>query len=187
MNHKASIRQRRKRVLAIALALLAGTTSLTSLASPSACPLPTLAADWQQVGSTRLKVWLWSVYDADLHTDSGDYANAQQRALRLRYLRDIKAVDLVESTAEEWQRLGIDVTATHQQWLAQLQQMWPDVREGDCLMVVEDQQGHAQFFNAQGALGSIPSAQFSDDFFAIWLSENSRFAENRDELVGATQ
>lgn len=139
------------------------------------------------VGETRLKVWFWDVYDAELRTDTGAYQDSEQRALQLSYLRNIDADDLVDTTAEEWQRLEIEATETHQQWLDELRNMWPDVREGDCITVVENDAGHAEFYGPEGRLGTIESAQFTDDFLAIWLSENSRFKDERNALIGAKQ
>ncbi|SFV24832.1 chalcone isomerase family protein [Pseudidiomarina donghaiensis] len=139
------------------------------------------------VGKTRLQVWFWDVYDAELRTETGAYEDAEQRALQLSYLRDIEAQDLVDTTAEEWQRLNIALTDTHNQWLQQLQQMWPDVQKGDCITLVETAAGHAQFFGPEGELGVIRSAQFTNDFLAIWLDEKSRFKSERNELIGAQQ
>lgn len=138
----------------------------------------------QKVGETRLSVWFWDVYDAELRTDTGALESAEQRALQLSYLRDIKAKDLVDTTADEWERLGITISADHQQWLSELRDMWPNVQEGDCITLLETEQGHAKFFGPSGELGEIRSAQFTDDFLAIWLDENSRFKDARNELIG---
>lgn len=158
----------------------------SSVEAAQNCPIPHQNT-FEQVGKTRLKVLFWSVYDAELWTDSGNYQQYNQRLLRLNYLRNIAAADLVESTSDEWQRLGIELSAEHQQWLDELRKMWPDVRKGDCLMLVEDSQGHAQFFNASGQLGTIESALFTDHFLAIWLAENSRFDNERNQLIGVNR
>lgn len=138
----------------------------------------------QKVGETRLSVWFWDVYDAELRTDTGALDSAEQRALQLSYLRDIKAKDLVDTTADEWERLGITISDEHQLWLSELREMWPNVKEGDCITLLETEQGHAKFFGPSGELGEISSAQFTDDFLAIWLDENSRFKDARNELIG---
>ncbi|CAI8152618.1 MAG: Uncharacterised protein [Pseudidiomarina mangrovi] len=170
------------------LSLLAGVLAATGAANAEAaeqCAIPDQSA-FEQVGQTRLKVLFWSIYDAELWTDSGDYSSFTQRVLRLNYLRSISADDLVDTTGDEWQRLGIELSADHQQWLSELRAMWPDVNEGDCLMLVEDNQGHAEFYNANGSLGRIESAIFTDHFLAIWLAENSRFDDERKQLLGVS-
>ncbi|WP_411358322.1 chalcone isomerase family protein [Pseudidiomarina salilacus] len=166
---------------AVATALLLGLNA-NALAS---CQTERLS-DLDAVGKTRLSVLFWDVYDAELFTDSGNYDTYAQRALRLSYLRDIEAQDLVDTTREEWERLDIKITSEHEQWLSDLAQMWPDVQEGDCLMLLETAEGHSEFYNAETKLGEIPSATFTEDFLAIWLSPESRFRDERDELIGAS-
>lgn len=157
----------------------------TAASFASQCSAVDSFNELKPVGKTRLQVWFWDVYDAELRTETGAFADAQQRALQLSYLRDIKAKDLVDTTAEEWERLNIAITDEHQQWLNRLMQMWPNVNEGDCITLVETSDGHAQFFGPEGELGVIESAQFTDDFLAIWLDKNSRFKSERNELIGA--
>ncbi len=166
--------------------LLALALILSPMAALAACNPPVIE-DMKQVGNTRLSVLFWDVYDAELFTDTGSYDNYQQRALRLTYLRDIESAELVESTREEWQRLDIEITEQHEQWLSELDQMWPDITEGDCLLLVEDTDGHGVFYNSDGQLGTIANETFTDQFLAIWLDENSRFEQERDELLGVQE
>ncbi|MFC0444967.1 chalcone isomerase family protein [Pseudidiomarina halophila] len=162
-------------------------TALTSTVAAANCN-PDAGKDLETVGKTRLTVWFWDVYDAELLTDTGNYEDYERRALRLSYLREIEATELVETTREEWQRMDdITVTAKHDEWLKRLNQMWPDVQEGDCLMLVETEQGHSEFFNAEGKLGTIESSEFTDDFLAIWLSPDSKFKSERNELIGVSK
>ncbi|EKE86907.1 chalcone isomerase family protein [Idiomarina xiamenensis] len=155
-----------------------------SNAQAQSCQIEPLS-ELKKVGETRLSVWLWDVYDATLYTAEGNYPDGGRRALQLVYLRDIKAADLIETTEEEWQKQGIAIDQQAQQWLKQLTSIWPDVNEGDCLVLVEGEQGEAIFYNAEKRLGEIDSQRFTDDFLAIWLSEKSRFKEERQQLIGA--
>lgn len=160
--------------------------ALTSTVAAANCD-PDAGKDLETVGKTRLSVWFWDVYDAELLTNTGNYDTYERRALRLNYLREIEAADLVDTTREEWQRLDIRLTEQHNEWLQRLNEMWPDVQEGDCLMLVETEQGHSEFFNAEGKLGTIESSVFTDDFLAIWLSPDSKFKSERNELIGANK
>ncbi len=71
---------------------------------------PALAAagDMQLVGSARLKVLFWSVYDSRLYSEDGRY-DPGKRPLRLEieYLRDIPVDQLLQRTAQEWQTIGV--------------------------------------------------------------------------------
>lgn len=170
----------------LSLAVITLLTALTSTVAVANCN-PDTGKDLETVGKTRLSVWFWDVYDAELLTDSGNYEDYERRALRLSYLREIEAADLVDTTREEWQRMDISITAEHDDWLKRLNEMWPDVQKGDCLMLVETDQGYSEFFNAEGKLGSIESSEFTDDFLAIWLSPDSKFKSERNELIGANK
>lgn len=139
----------------------------------------------ETVGSTRLSVMFWDVYDATLFSDSGAYESAEQLALRLEYLRDIDAADLVETTGEEWEKLDYQMDEQAQQWLQQLNEMWPDVQEGDCITLVVNAAGESTFYGINGRLGEITDAAFSERFLAIWLSAKSRFEDERNELIGS--
>ncbi|MAB22293.1 MULTISPECIES: chalcone isomerase family protein [Idiomarina] len=139
--------------------------------------------NFSKVGETRLSVYFWDVYDATLFSPSGNYEKNERQALLLEYLRDIKAKDLIETTEEEWQKLELD-REKHKDWLAQLDSIWPNIKEGDCLLLVEDEEGSAEFYQGEKLLGTIKDKEFTEQFLAIWLSENSRFRSERNELIG---
>ncbi|TDP40821.1 chalcone isomerase-like protein [Idiomarina aquatica] len=173
-----------KSSLAIALAL----AFTPSLAFASDCD-SAVPKDQNRVGETRLSVLFWDVYDARLFTNSGDFdwqqRKQQRKTLVLDYLRDIKVADLVDKTAEEWQRLGF-AHQDQQQWLDTLNQIWPNIKEGDCLALVENEDGHADFYQGDKLLGTIENSTFTEQFLAIWLSPESRYEDERDELTGAS-
>lgn len=159
-----------------------------SLALASQCDVA-VPDEQTKVGETRLSVLFWDVYDARLFTTNGDFdwqqRKQQRKTLVLDYLRDIKAADLVDKTAEEWQRLGFD-HQDQQQWLDTLNQIWPNIKEGDCLALVENEDGHADFYQGDKLLGTIENSTFTEQFLAIWLSPESRYEDERDELTGAS-
>lgn len=138
----------------------------------------------QKVGDTRLRVYFFRVYDATLYTQSGSYPESDSLALELNYLRNIRASQLIETTRDEWEKLGYDVNERAENWLQQLADIWPDVGQGDCLVAQSGNDQGVRFYNDAGFLGEVEDNDFSDRFFAIWLSENSSFRRNRDELVG---
>lgn len=148
---------------------------------------PEVTAPLQQVGQTQLKVLLFRVYDAELYTDSGEYPAATSVALSLNYLRNIRAAQLLDNTQEQWQKLGFKKTKQQQHWLAQLEKIWPDVQRGDCLLAYSPDGQSVHFYHASGLLGKIEDALFYQQFFAIWLSENSSYRRNRDELIGVAK
>tara|TARA_B000000460_G_scaffold87988_1_gene61303 strand:+ start:29 stop:571 length:543 start_codon:yes stop_codon:yes gene_type:complete len=173
--------------LALASALVcAGLSTAVGAQSIDECKKP-LADEYKEVGQTRLRVLFWDVYDAFLYTTDGDFdwsqRKQQRKALLLRYLRDIEAKELVETTSEEWEKLGFN-SQEQSQWLDKLSEMWPDIKEDDCILLKETNEGYAAFYQGDKSLGVINSSQFTEQFLAIWLSPESRFEEERDELVG---
>jgi hypothetical protein len=166
-----------KRLLCGALALL----TVNALAADCGRALPDT---FKKVGDTRLTVYFWDVYDATLFSPSGSYGQSQRYALLLSYLRDIDADDLIDTTKEEWDDLDLDASQ-HDRWLAQLKDIWPDIEEGNCLLLLETEAGFAEFYQGERLLGTIKDEAFTQQFLAIWLSKNSRFQDERNELIGA--
>lgn len=176
-------------LLGMSLTLAGGSATANMASNESAMGSASCGAEvtetLEAVGSTRLSVMFWDVYDATLFSDSGAYENAEQLALRLEYLRDIDAADLVETTGEEWEKLDYQMDDQAQQWLQQLNDMWPDVQAGDCITLVVNGAGESTFYGVEGRLGEITDAAFSERFLAIWLSAESRFEDERNELIGS--
>lgn len=172
------------KLIKLLIVVSAGFVNTPIAVAQQACYAP-VTTDLELVGETRLRVYLWRVYDATLYTASGGYPDDTEVALQLNYLRNISAAQLVVTTRDEWQTLGYELDEQAEQWLAELSEMWPDVREGDCLIAHAQTQQGVDFYTAQGALGSISDAAFAERFLAIWLSEDSSFRRNRDELIGA--
>ncbi|MCK7458446.1 chalcone isomerase family protein [Idiomarina aminovorans] len=163
-------------ILTVVLALF----SLNLLAADCTTSVP---EKFKRVGETRLSVYFWDVYDATLYSPSGTYKKEERQALLLEYLRDIKAKDLIETTEEEWQKLGLN-SDNHAKWLAKLDSIWPDIEEGDCLLLVEKSDGTAAFYQGDKLLGEVEDKHFTEQFLAIWLSEKSRFESERKALIG---
>ena len=64
--------------------------------------------DLKKVGEAKLKVLFWDVYNSSLYSKTGEYqAEKFPQALKINYLRDIDAEDLIERTQDEWEKLGI--------------------------------------------------------------------------------
>ena len=149
-------------------------------ASSQASPL----AEFKKVGAAKLEVLFWDIYISELYSPDGRFVPENYPiALKIRYLRDIKARSLVERTAEEWSKLGYSEQQINA-WLANIQDLWPDIRKGDELLLVIDQQGQSQFYYNDTALGLVPDPTFGAGFAAIWLDEKSSYPDLRAQLIG---
>lgn len=139
----------------------------------------------QLIGEAELKVWIWPIYQAQLLSQSGDYApNQYPLQLSLNYLRDIERQQLLDNTAKEWQRLNICSLNPCQPWLNQLDELWPDIRRGDRLELYAPSPDTAHFYFNGDYLGALQDTGFSEHFLAIWLSRDSRYPKQRRKLIG---
>ena len=140
--------------------------------------------DLKKVGEAKLKVLFWDIYNSSLYSKTGEYQAEQfPQALKVNYLRDIDAEDLIEKTQDEWEKLGIK-QVTFSQWIPLLTNIFPDIKKGDTLFlsVSEDQQSEF-FFNGK-TIGKITDQTFGKNFLRIWLDENCSYPKVRNKLIG---
>lgn len=138
----------------------------------------------QMVGSARLNILFWSVYDIELFSADGYYApNSLPVALKITYLRDFTSLSLVERAGEEWQKQGINHPATNQ-WLSALLTIWPDIKQGDSLKFSVDCSGAGRFYYNERLIGVMEDKVFSNHFLAIWLSKKTSQPGMRSKLLG---
>jgi hypothetical protein len=154
-------------------------------------PLPRIVKQqWQgfeMIGETRLRHFGFHIYDATFWMlGDKDINNMDNNvcALSITYARNISAQELLSSTEKEWRRLGFADQYPIDAWLKQLTEIWPNVHDGDQLVVVTTPNGSATFYNKESLLGKVDDPKFGSAFLAIWLDENSRFTKNRKELLG---
>lgn len=152
----------------------------------SASPIDTL----KPVGSARLSVLFWDIYQSTLYSADGTFSRddllpeSQRRlALNIQYLRDIEADELIEATADEWDKLGV-LKATYQPWLTQLAAIWPDIQENDELLFVLDDAENGIFYFNHSEIGRVDSPEFAKQFLRIWLDPQSSYPKLRNKLIG---
>lgn len=96
--------------------------------------------EWRQVGSAQLTFFFFDVYKSQLLTPSGEYAQSKDvsphpLALSIEYQRDISQKQLVDATKEQWEKLGYTDTSA---WVTQLEDIFPDIKDGQQLTYVSD-------------------------------------------------
>lgn len=138
--------------------------------------------NWSLVGEGEMS-WLWfDIYRIKLFTPTGKYHPEQRNiSLKLTYQREISKQELIEVTEEEWQRQKIEY---QQDWLATLNDIWPDVNDGDSILFNVDELGNTRFYFNDDYIGSLNEQSFSSAFAAIWLSEDTLKPKLRNQLVG---
>jgi hypothetical protein len=180
-------------VTASSFSVSAHAQTTAAATSPTAAAV-NLGADFQALlpqarllGQTRLTVWGFKIYDAQLWAAPGfnadRYAN-QPLALVLAYLRDFDAVDIAERSLKEMRRSASISDVQALQWRNDMQRVFPDVKVGDRIMGVHRPGIGASFWVNGQASGDILDAEFSRLFFGIWLSPKTSEPAMRTALVG---
>ncbi len=141
----------------------------------------------QRQGYGKLRVWGFRVYTASTWRASAAGSDAAQPfALQIQYQRDFRADDLVDTTRDEWQRMKL-WKPEQEKWLQRCRAIWPDVRDGDVLTLLIDHDGRSEFFFNGQSRGRIDDTGFGPQFVAIWIGEQARFADLREQLLGEPQ
>ncbi len=158
-------------------------TSIDQAAMASSGELALATDVWPLVGEARLKVLIWEVYDSALFTPSGHWQGDAPYRLSLHYLRNIPAAKLVEETEKAWRQQGRDHPRLNE-WLALLDELWPDITEADNLVFGLNVSGDSAFWFNGSALGSIEDRDFGPLFGGIWLDPDTPRPELRAQLIG---
>ncbi len=145
--------------------------------------------DARSVGSTRLKVFGFQIYDARLWAqasfDAQSYADSAF-AIEINYLRKFDNDAVAERSLQEMRKLGTITQAQASQWLAQMRKIFPDIVKGDRLVGIHNPGVSAAFtFNGK-PVGEIKDPEFARLFFGIWLSPQTSEPQMRRELLGAS-
>jgi len=140
--------------------------------------------DLKKVGEAKLQVLFWDVYNSSLYSQTGQYhADKFPQALKINYLRDIDAKNLIERTQDEWEKLGIE-KIKYSLWVPLLGNIFPDIKKGDTLLLNVSENQQSEFFLNGKAIGKIIDQNFGRNFLRIWLDENCSYPKIRDKLIG---
>ncbi|MDX1975219.1 MAG: chalcone isomerase family protein [Rickettsiales bacterium] len=138
----------------------------------------------EQVGTGRLSVVFWDVYDATLYAPNGQWDSRKPYALSIRYFREIEGADIAKRSVEEMQKQGFSDAAKLTKWQTQMRDIFPDVKNGSELTAVFTHQKSTDFYSDGKHIGSIKGTEFGTQFFNIWLSEKTSEPELRRKLLG---
>lgn len=138
----------------------------------------------KKVGQAKLKVLFWDVYNSSFYNQTGEFQiNQLPQALRIDYLRDIQAKDLVKRTEDEWEKLGIK-QALIEKWSPLLSDLFPNIKKGDTLILQVSKDHQSEFFFNGKAIGNISDPNFGLSFLRIWLDEQCSYPLVREKLLG---
>jgi hypothetical protein len=147
-------------------------------------PLREVQPELRPSGATTLRWFGIKIYDVALFAQEIPYTSNGTAVLSIRYDISIKHHRLLETTLQEWQRLGQGTETQRTQWIKQLDKLWPDLKPGDRLTAFKRRDGPTQFYFDDRLLGEISDPAFGPAFFAIWLDPNCRYPAVRKALLG---
>jgi hypothetical protein len=186
-----SFPRRRKSMAAIALFIATGLPNW-AIANQSTEPaLPTELANSlptvELAGKGKLTFFGLEVYESRLWTDSSFKALAFENhsfALELHYMRNFTAVDIAKRSLEEMQRIEPVPEQKATLWVKTLSEAFPNVKKGDRIVGVHKPGFGVTFWHNGKRSSEIRDADFSRQFFAIWLSPKTSEPKLRQALLG---
>ena len=177
----------RRELLAASVAWLA--LPAAALATPAWPEVRAALPEARLAGTSRLRVWGFEVYDAQLWVGPSFRAShyeAHPLALSLGYLRALKGPQIAERSLKEMRALGDISSAQADAWLRAMTQIFPDVTATDRLTGLHQPGVGARFWLNAQPIGQVDDARFSALFFGIWLAQaSSEPALRRQLLAGA--
>lgn len=139
------------------------------------------------LGEASLRYWGMRIYHARLWalpTFRSERPAEHPLVLELEYLRDLKGGAIAERSLAEMLRAGPIPEPQAQQWLTQMQRLFPDVKAGDRL-TGQHMPGQGALFAYNGrTVGRIDDPDFSQRFFGIWLAPTTSQPDMRTALLG---
>jgi hypothetical protein len=141
-------------------------------------------------GSAKLRFWGFDVYQATLWVRPGFQAPDFTRhafALELDYLRDFTGAAIAARSIEEMRRISRFSDAKAEEWQAALRGALPDVRKGDRIAGLHVPGVGVRFLLNGKPFGEVRDAEFSAQFFGIWLSPGTSEPAMRQSLLAQIQ
>lgn len=170
-------------------ALIATALLCCCLGAQASPPAPVLA----QLPQARLAgggAFTWftmAIYDAELWVGAQGYAAGAPLAapfvLDLRYARALSGAKIATASIEQIDKAGTATPAQRAAWLAAMQAIFPDVREGSHISGVFAPGAGTRFYLDGAAIGSVADPDFARAFFGIWLGPASTAPALREALL----
>ena len=140
--------------------------------------------DLNKYGEGKMSFMFWDLYKAELYGKAETFQPEKTPiALKITYLRDIDKQDLIDATVDQWAHLSYENDAIPE-WSNQLSAIWPDIKEGNHLIIRVLDDGTSEFYDQNQKIGTMTDTSFGQAFISIWLSENTSEPKLRARLIG---
>ncbi|USX13546.1 chalcone isomerase family protein [Oxalobacteraceae bacterium OTU3CAMAD1] len=172
---------------------LAALCALMLAGGPSARAAEAPAHVERELGAARLAgqgVFTYfglSIYTAELWVGPKGYRPAAKEAapyvLDLRYARALDGRRIAEASAAQMEKIGAGSAAQRAAWLAKMQAIFPDVKEGSRLSGLFLPGEGVRFYRDGKPLATVADPAFAQAFFGIWLDSATTAPNLREALL----
>ena len=174
----------RLKIVLLSLFLLLGAAAFAQASANSKAVVNQYIDNAALVGEGRLTYIFWDVYDASLYAPKGEWSYDKPFALTLHYLRDFEGADIANLSIKSIRKLGFDNEVKLATWHTQLNEIFPNVGNGNEMTGVYQPSGATSFYKDGQKIGVVKDTEFGEWFFDIWLSEKTERKELRKEVLG---
>jgi hypothetical protein len=183
-----------KRAFAATLWMLAASASVCLAAEVAGVKIPdTVTVEGKTLklnGAGLRKKVMFKVYVASLYveTPSKDAAavisSSEVKSIRLSILRSLKGAQIAEAISEGFERNSKSELPKLKARLEKLNQMIPDVKEGDEIVFNSVPEKGVQVLVRGAEKGTIEGRDFADALFSVWLGANPAQDDLKTALLG---
>jgi hypothetical protein len=170
------------------LALVAFLLPMAAHGQPSPGYVRQVLPETTLVGQGMYRWFGLSVYKARLWGDKAKVTATgwptSSFALELEYTRKLDGEDIAIASIDEIKKLGLGTNAQHDQWLAGMKKLFPNVDEGHKLTGIFIPEQPSRFFLDGKLIGAIDDPEFGPAFFGIWLHPKTTAPKLRQLLLG---
>jgi hypothetical protein len=136
------------------------------------------------IGEASYRFGPFKLYTATLLAESEVFSWDEPFALDLKYQRKIPAEKLANASIIEMARISKRPEDDFEFLRSELEVCFGDVIKGDKIKGVKVTENKAVFYKNDALNCKVEAPKFSTDFFAIWLSPDSRYPKKTKQLLG---
>lgn len=137
-----------------------------------------------EIGQADYKFLMWNVYKAKLYSEGSEVSYNKKLALKLIYNLDTSAQKIIKESINQFKKQGLEDEETLANWQAEMEEIFPDVKEGESLTAILIPKKQLLFFKNGKFIAKTSNIAFAEKFLDIWLSEKTTSPNFRKKLLG---
>jgi hypothetical protein len=135
------------------------------------------------IGSGSVTLLRIKLYDLTVWTKANRWSWNTTFVLQLKYARNFTRDEIVDASVEEINRVNRLDDSTKSQYRTIFENIFPDVKEGDTIAAVYSPNKPLLFYYNDNRIGVINNTDLAHKFLDIWLGDQTRDPELRDNVL----